>query len=89
MGNPSRGWPGGSSWKWRKIRLIVLERDQWRCQLKLDGCSWRATEVHHLDGRAVSGDDPDRCVASCRHCNASLGDPSRHSDPDPLPGTPW
>lgn len=30
------------------IRLRVLERDGWRCQLGYDGCTYRADEVDHI-----------------------------------------
>lgn len=98
-GRPSKGWPNGSTWAWRKIRAAVLDRDGRRCQLRLDGCTRVATCVHHLHGRAVTGDDPRHLVASCTPCNLRVGDPQRsgntarqHSsnvDPAPKQTTLW
>lgn len=83
----SRGWEGGSTRAWRATRLTVLIRDNWRCRLGLEGCTIRATDAHHLDGKGA-GDSVDRIVASCRHCNASTGDPST-ADPAPRTRTLW
>lgn len=83
----SAGWSGGSTRAWRKVRQHVLERDRWRCQLKLDGCTTRATHVHHVHGK-LAGDDPAGLVASCESCNLKLGDPTR-ADPEPRRATRW
>jgi len=64
-----------------------LERDKYRCQLKLDGCTTLASHAHHLGGKE-QGDDPRHIVAACEHCNLTLGDPTR-SDPDPNPWPGW
>lgn len=83
----SRHWDGGSTRSWRRTRGQILARDGWRCRLKLDGCTTRATEVHHVLGKGVS-DDPDDLVSACRHCNGTTGDP-RAADPPPRPMTRW
>jgi 5-methylcytosine-specific restriction endonuclease McrA len=85
---PSRSWARGSTRAWRRVRAAVLERDGYRCQLRLPGCTTAATEVHHTVGREVSGDDPGQLVAACRSCNQRVGDPRRH-DPAPRPRTQW
>ena len=56
----------------------------------MDGCTVRATCVHHLDGKAL-GDDPSRLVASCNSCNQAIGDPARTVPDPPLTETrtPW
>lgn len=84
----SKAWAGGSTWQWRKIRAAVLTRDGQICQLRLDGCTSRATHVHHTIGRAVSGNDPAHLVAACEPCNLKVGDP-RAADPPPQPRTRW
>lgn len=84
----SRAWQGGSTRAWRKIRTHVLQRDGYRCQLKLQGCTIRADEVHHTVAREVAGDNPDLLVASCSSCNKVVGDPRPH-DPQPRPRTQW
>jgi 5-methylcytosine-specific restriction endonuclease McrA len=81
-------WKGGSTAAWRKIRLVVLNRDRWICQLGLEGCTGKANEVHHLRSRSDVGDDPQHLVASCRSCNLRAGDPST-GDPDPVVYTQW
>lgn len=85
----SRAWAKGSTRAWRRTRGQVLQRDSWECRLKLDGCTTRATHVHHVHGRDVTGDDPAHLVASCEHCNLSVGDPTRQPDPAPRPRTRW
>lgn len=85
----SGAWGKGSTRRWRGIRARVLKRDGGRCQLHLNGCTTIATEVHHLDGKAL-GDSEDRLVASCMHCNRTTGDPNRSNrDPEHVPRTAW
>jgi 5-methylcytosine-specific restriction endonuclease McrA len=88
------GWQGGSTRKWRTIRLAVLRRDRYRCQVRIAGiCKTVADCVHHLDGKA-HGDRQDRLVASCTPCNLHVGDPTAststtQSDPEPRSTTTW
>jgi 5-methylcytosine-specific restriction endonuclease McrA len=83
----SRGWAGGSTRQWRKIRAARLAADGRRCQLQYPGCTAIATEVHHTLGKAL-GDDIAHLVSACRSCNLKAGDP-RTRDPRPRPRTPW
>ena len=83
----SRGWAGGSTRRWRKIRAYVLARDGHVCQLRMPGCLGTATDAHHIDGRAY-GDNPDRITAACGPCNRAVGEPLA-SDPKPTPRTNW
>jgi 5-methylcytosine-specific restriction endonuclease McrA len=70
-------------------RLAVLTRDGYRCTLQLPGvCSTRATCVHHVLGRAVTGDNPTHLTSACQPCNAATGDPSA-ADPTPAGRTHW
>lgn len=98
------GWANGSTRTWRKKRRRVLERDRYRCQLRLPaacdctirgcrrfhGCTTIATHVHHLDGKAL-GDDESRLVAACAACNLHVGDPAKGGggDPEPARRTAW
>lgn len=84
----SEAWKGGSTAAWRKVRAYVLQRDQGRCQLKLDVCKTYADCVHHLVGRAITGDNPEYLVASCTPCNLKIGNPAKH-DPPAAPRTKW
>lgn len=78
-------WAKGSTTAWRKVRALVLVRDNHRCQLQIAGvCTTIATQVHHTRPRELAGDDPTYLVASCAPCNMHVGDPTRH-DPEPRP----
>lgn len=73
----SSNWKAGSTKGWRRVRAFVLYRDGNKCQLRIKGvCTVVATQVHHLVGRAVSGDDPKYLAASCRPCNLKIGEPA-------------
>lgn len=86
----SRGWSGGSTRAWRRIRRQILLRDAYECQIRrAKTCTQVADCVHHVVGRAISGDDPDYLVAACTPCNLALGEPSQNSDPEPRRMTQW
>jgi 5-methylcytosine-specific restriction protein A len=69
-------WGQGGTRNWRKARQQVLERDAYECQLRLPGCLWSATEVHHRGGLAgltrAEAVDPDDCIAVCAPCHARV-----------------
>lgn len=61
---------------WARIRRRVMDRARGLCEMRLWGCTGRATEVHHVDYEAgLEGLDADGQVdlrkfkASCRGCN--------------------
>lgn len=56
---------------YRRLRLLVLERDRWRCQINGPTCTHAATVVDHVIARADGGDmyDPANLRAACRPCN--------------------
>jgi len=59
----------------RHVRLAVLERDQWRCQLGYPGCTYHAVEVDHIESTAQTGVsreqvDVDGCQSACASCHA-------------------
>lgn len=85
----SRAWAGGSTRAWRRVRGRVLDRDGHRCRLRLGSCTTIATCVHHVHGRAVTGDDERYLVAACAPCNAEVGDPAAHGDPAPAVRAWW
>lgn len=87
----SRSWAGGSTSAWRRVRLQVLIRDNYECQLKLSNiCTTTAEHAHHVLGRALTGDDPQWIVAACSACNYAIGEPSRRpADPPPRRMTQW
>lgn len=68
----SAAWPYNTA-VWRKVRLLVLERDGYMCQVRGPGCELDATHVDHIVPWRVGGAvfDSDNLRASCRHCNLS------------------
>lgn len=75
--------PRGSTRRWRRIRLLVLDRDGWRCRLPVKGgtdanggaeCGAYATHVDHVLPRAQGGsDEPGNLRAACSSCNLRAG----------------
>ena len=69
-----------------RLRRACLERDGYRCQLRLPGiCTTIATTADHIVDRAVAGDGLDNLRAACASCNSSRGEPGRE-DPEPRSG---
>lgn len=68
----------GSTRNSRKARQQVLERDAYECQLKYPGCTWTATEAHHVvsiaerEIRRAEATDPDGYIAVCGSCHARV-----------------
>lgn len=86
----SKSWAGGSTSAWRRVRRQVLVRDDYLCQIKIRGtCTGAAQHVHHVLGRAITGDDPTYLVAACAACNLAVGDPTQQPDPQPRRMTQW
>ena len=68
----SRGWDKVSRGRWAKVRLTILERDGYQCQIQLPGiCTIRATQVDHIhrldDGGMIY--EPMNLRAACVKCN--------------------
>lgn len=64
---------------WRKVRLTVLERDAYLCQIRGTNCTTTATEVDHIVPISKGGAkyDPANLRASCHKCNNSRIDRRR------------
>lgn len=64
---PSRPYAG----KWPKVRLKVLERDGWLCQIRGPGCTVKATCVDHIVEVLSGGSwwDESNLRAACVTCN--------------------
>lgn len=67
--------------EWQRVRLEVLERDGYECQLRLSPrCRGIAETVDHLLPKKLGGsDDIENLVAACIVCNSAKRD--RVSDP--------
>ena len=57
---------------YRRLRLAVLDRDGWLCQIRGPRCTRAATVVDHVVSRVDGGAvfDPSNMRAACRPCNA-------------------
>lgn len=57
--------------EWKRVRLIVLERDGYICQIRGPRCTRRATAVDHIIPLVMGGDafDTMNLRASCLRCN--------------------
>lgn len=60
---------------YKRVRMFVLIRDHFTCQIRGDKCTGFATEADHVHELAEGGHplDPANMRASCRHCNSSRG----------------
>src|SRR4051812_16633749 len=60
---------------WPALRIAILNRDGWTCQLQLDGCTTRAKPVDHIKEWTNGGAwfDPANLQAACTHCNSVKG----------------
>jgi hypothetical protein len=100
----SRSWQGGSTRAWRTLRAAVLLRDGGLCQIRTPGtwivkrtgkqarCLVRASVVHHVLGKARTGDDMRYLQAACAPCNLHVGEPLRAGakrNPRPRVVTQW
>lgn len=58
--------------EWRKIRLAILERDNWQCRECSKSIKGRNAHVHHKLPRALGGLDVDENLISlCSACHAT------------------
>ena len=75
-----RGWDKVNRGRWQKVRLTILERDGYLCQIQLPGCTIHATQVDHIrrldDGGMVY--EPLNLRAACAKCNLGR---ERHGAP--------
>lgn len=62
----------GAAWQRKSKRVIA--RDGGVCQLRLNGCTGRATTADHIVPKIQGGtDDDSNLQAACNTCNASKG----------------
>lgn len=68
--------------QWRSVRQLVLERDEYRCRVGLEGCRGRATEADHIIPADDGGPkfDLGNLRASCGWCNRSRASKQKHRE---------
>ena len=71
--------------RYRALRLAVLDRDLWLCQVKAPGCTRYACHVDHVIPRHEGGPvyDPANMRAACAHCNLGRRRPTGISSSRP------
>jgi hypothetical protein len=52
---------------WQQVRKIKIQHSPF-CELKLEGCTGWAEQVHHRDGDTKNNAAPNLC-STCRHCH--------------------
>lgn len=67
---------------WRRVRKVVLARDDHTCQIKGANCTGVATQVDHIVPITRGGAylDPANLRASCKRCNVSRANRGRNRD---------
>ena len=73
QGMPDRRY---GSKEWKRLRRVVLHRDQYECLVRGPRCTSRATTVHHLKPSSQRPDlfwEPSNLIASCGPCNYGGG----------------
>jgi len=86
------GDPFYTSTSWRRIRKLILDRDEHRCQIQGPHCTKRATHVDHIIPRGIGGPplDPANLRAACAKCNLELSHLGRlDMTPTLPPSRPW
>jgi len=58
--------------EWQTKRKAVLERDGYTCQARLEGCTGRATQVHHKTYQHIYSEPLFDLEAVCIHCHEIL-----------------
>ena len=83
--------------EYRRNRKICLERARWRCEIRLEGCTRRATQADHITPVSRGGGHGlGNLRAACESCHrkvtAQQGGGFRaaaKADPQPRPTTAW
>lgn len=53
---------------YKTLRKVYLENHPF-CEVKMKGCTKKATEIHHDQGRGIKLNDVESFVAICRSCH--------------------
>ena len=76
---------------WRHVRLTILRRDGYLCQIRGPRCTGEATEVDHIVPIIVGGArlDPANLRGSCQNCNGDRRFIDRRDEPVARPSRAW
>jgi 5-methylcytosine-specific restriction endonuclease McrA len=71
-----------NSTQWKKLRLMILNRDSWSCQYCGEVERSEMTIDHIIPIARGGTDEPENLIAACKRCNYSkqdkvVGDPNR------------
>ena len=83
--------PGRHRWagQWRRLRLRILARDNWQCQIRGDNCTGYADTVDHVIHRSRAPwleYDETNLRASCKPCQHDNMPTARVIEPGPRHG---
>lgn len=58
--------------EWKRVRLVVLERDAYQCQIRGPRCTFIATAVDHILPLSLGGEaySIENLRAACTTCNS-------------------
>lgn len=76
---------------WPKVRRAILQRDDYRCQIRRARCRGAANQVDHIDRLADGGAwfDPANLRAACLPCNVAESNDARLRIRTAPPSRPW
>jgi len=57
---------------WDERRSAVLQRDKFQCQARLDRCTSKATQVHHLSYRHWRNEPLFDLISVCERCHQEI-----------------
>lgn len=55
---------------WKKMRALVFERAEGKCEMRAPGCIGEASEVHHVSYARLGNEDLSDLAAACGRCNS-------------------
>lgn len=79
MAKPQNSWSSLPQSVRDSVRIPVLERDGYRCQIRGPKCTVHANDVDHIVSRKDGGPllDPNNMRAACAPCNRGRRDDAR------------
>lgn len=75
QGEPTASSKVTGTTQWQELRVKVLERDRYQCQIRGETCTGHATHVDKIQAAAHGGDPFNRrnLQAACANCNSQKG----------------